>query len=443
MKKIFFYILFHYIYYNNLINCSIILPLYSNFSKIDEKNLSLEKLKENNFENIFKIGIYSNISIGEPEQIIPTLISLQNSNLNFYIINQSLNGTYIKENSQTFKFFENPPNKVNCYGDNYFLTILSEENFKFKDLKLNERNYNLSFNLVINSNKKKLDYKSYIGLAPYEKKENINKISFLTQLKKKRYIFSNIFTLRFDKLKNKGEIIIGNYPHEYEPKKYKIDNLKVIGKEFFNEWIINFNYFAFKKNYDKNNKDLLFEIDKKINFKINIGINYIFLPKKLSKIIDKIIELIYQNNCTKYDLEYSKYTYICNNNIDIKKFPTLILSLKIQKINFELDYSDLFYKKNDTYFLLLKLHNGDLRYGEIGLPFLSKYQLVFHEMDLFVGYYLDNLNKEYSIIIITLSISIFINILFIIFYLRRYYKRKMIKIIDYSYKNDTYIEKLI
>ena len=64
-------------------------------------------------------------------------------------------------------------------------------------------------------------------------------------------------------------------------------------------------------------------------------------------------------------------------------------------------------------------------------------------MDLFVGYYLDNLNKEYSIIIITLSISIFINILFIIFYLRRYYKRKMIKIIDYSYKNDTYIEKLI
>ena len=36
-----------------------------------------------------------------------------------------------------------------------------------------------------------------------------------------------------------------------------------------------------------------------------------------------------------------------------------------EKINFELDYSDLFYKKNDTYFLLLKLHNGDLRYGEI------------------------------------------------------------------------------
>ena len=443
MNNIFFYILFLYIYYNNLINCSIVLPLYSNFSKIEENNISLEKLKENNLEKIFKIGIYSNISIGHPEQIIPTLISLKNSNLNFYILNKSLNGTYIKENSQTFKFFENPPKEVNWYDENYFSTILSEENFKFKDLKLNKINYNLSFNLVINSKKKELDYKSYIGLAPYEKEENINKISFLTQLKNKGYIFSNIFTLNFDKLNNKGEIIIGNYPHEYEPKKYKIDNLKVIGKEFFNEWIINFNYIAFKNNFHNISKDLLFEIDKKFNFKINLEINYIFLPKELSKEIDKIIILIYQNNCKKYDLEYSKYTYICDGNIDIKKFPTLILSLKIQKIFFELDYSDLFYKKNDTYFLLLKLNYGDLRYGEIGLPFLSKYQLVFHEVDLFVGYYLENLHKEYSIIIITLGISIFNNILFIIFYLRRYYKKKFTKTIDYSSNNDTYIEKLI
>ena len=154
MKNNFFYILFLYFDFNNLINCSIVLPLYSNFTKIEENNISLGKLKENNLEKIFKIGIYSNISIGQPEQIIPTLISLQKSNLNFYIINQSLNGTYIKENSQTFKFIENPPKKIDWYGENYFSTILSEENFKFKDLKLNKINYNLSFNLVINSKKK-------------------------------------------------------------------------------------------------------------------------------------------------------------------------------------------------------------------------------------------------------------------------------------------------
>ena len=70
-------------------------------------------------------------------------------------------------------------------------------------------------------------------------------------------------------------------------------------------------------------------------------------------------------------------------------------------------------------------------------------QIVFHEIDLFVGYYLENLHKEYSIIIITLGISIFINILFIIFYIRRYYKKKFTKTIDYSSNNDTYIEKLI
>ena len=441
MKNIIRNIFLCFIYYNPIITSLIILPIYSNLSR-KENNITFEELKENNFEKIYKTGIYTNIGIGDPEQIIPTLISLKNSH--FFISNRNINGTYIKEKSLSFKFIENPPKQLNWYHEDFETTILCQDNFNFKDLRLNKRNYVMSFFLV-NSLNKNIYYKNYIGLAPSEKGK-LNNISFLYQLKEKEYIFSNVFTFNFDKSKNNGKIIIGSFPHEYEPDNYKIDNLKIIGKEFFKEWIINFNYFSIinntiEKNMNNSN-DIIFELEKKIHFKVNFE-NYILLPKELSQEFDKIIQSIYKNNCTKYDLEYLKYTYICNDNINIKDFPIFKLSLKIQKITFELDYSDLFYKINNTYFLLIKLNNGDLRYGEIGLPFLSKYQLIFHEKDLFIGYYLKNNNKEFPIIKTILVTSIFINIIFISLYIRRYFKRKNVKKFDYSYieqnTNDNFI----
>ena len=78
MKNIIRNIFLCFIYYNPIITSLIILPIYSNLSR-KENNITFEELKENNFEKIYKTGIYTNIGIGDPEQIIPTLISLKNS----------------------------------------------------------------------------------------------------------------------------------------------------------------------------------------------------------------------------------------------------------------------------------------------------------------------------------------------------------------------------
>ena len=110
--------------------------------------------------------------------------------------------------------------------------------------------------------------------------------------------------------------------------------------------------------------------------------------------------------------------------------------LKLINHVFELDYTDLFEKRNDTYFLLIVFsHYKSER--EVGLPFLTKYNLVFQENEQVVGYYLKNNEGEgLSLFVSILLISICINILFIVFFVRRYYKRKNIKNIDYTYIND-------
>ena len=46
-----------------------------------------------------------------------------------------------------------------------------------------------------------------------------------------------------------------------------------------------------------------------------------------------------------YDHSSEKFIYICNETIDIKKFPNLIFKMKPIDHIFELDYTDLFQKK--------------------------------------------------------------------------------------------------
>jgi hypothetical protein len=82
-----------------------------------------------------------------------------------------------------------------------------------------------------------------------------------------------------------------------------------------------------------------------------------------------------------------KFIYIYNETIDIKKFPNLIFKMKSIDHILELDYTDLFQKRNDTYFLLIAFSYYQ---KELGLTFLTKYNIVFQENEQVVAYYLKN-----------------------------------------------------
>ena len=112
-----------------------------------------------------------------------------------------------------------------------------------------------------------------------------------------------------------------------------------------------------------------------------------------------------------------------------------MLSFKPINFIFEFDYIDLFLKKNNKYFLLLELSDSN-DIGEIGLPFLFKYNLVFHETENIIGFYIQISDNKDLFFIPFIILSIFINLIFIYLYIRRLYKRKNIKNIDYSYINN-------
>ena len=335
----------------------------------------------------------------------------------------------------------------NIYSYSYFCI----ENFNFKNLYNTYQNYSIHFHIgYVNDNNWILSGENYIGLSPQKFKQDNELIglSFISQMKKKGIIFSNTFTFDFNKInKNYGNIIIGNYPHEYDPKKYNVNNFRVFGslsynKEDGNVWILNFNYFLIRNfTYlnDNLNENVLFEHEGKYDFMINYEINFISLDAEFSSFLATLIENVYGDLCKNIIINYrssEKFIYICNETIDIKKFPSLIFKMKPIDHVFELDYTDLFEKRNDTYFLLIVFsHYKSER--EVGLPFLTKYNLVFQENERVVGYYLKNNEGEgLSLFVSILLISICINILFIVFFVRRYYKRKNIKNIDYTYIND-------
>ena len=430
------------------INTLIVLPIYTG-SSYEEEDLEFptKELRKYNLKKILTTKIFTNISMGNPKQEIKTLITFQSPLL--FIAG---NGTFNHENSSTFNINENPPRVIKMKIQDYLYTYsyFCSDNFFFKNLNNEYKNYTLNFHIGYASDEDwTLSDKNYIGLSP-EKFEHDNEIialSFIAQLKKKGIIFSNTFTFDFDKSnKEMGKIIIGNYPHEYDTKKYNVNDFRVFGllnnDNQRSKWILTFNFFSirnFTYEDDNMNQNIIFEHEGTYNFIINYELNFISLDSELSIHLSSLIENVYENLCTKAIIKYrssEKFTYVCNETINIKKFPSLYFSLKPIDHMFELDYTDLFEKKNNTYFLLIVFsYNQATR--EIGLPFLRKYNLVFQENEQVVGYYLNkNHGEKLSLFVSILLISICINILFIIFFVRRYYKRKNMKKIDYTYFDD-------
>ena len=427
----------------------IVLPIYTDFLyEEDSSKFSTDKLLRYNIKTIFTTKIFTNLSIGTPEQIIPSIITFQSP-----VLFIDRNGTYNHNNSTSFNLYNNHPQliKMQIQDNLYTYSYFCVENINFKNLYNTYQNYSIYFHIGYASDEYWiLSGKNYIGLSPQKFKQDNELIglSFISQLKKKGIIFSNTFTFDFNKNnKNYGNIIIGNYPHEYDPKKYNVNNFRVFGslsynKEDGNVWILNFNYFLIRNfTYlnDNLNENVLFEHEGKYDFMINYEINFISLDAEFSSFLATLIENVYGDLCKNIIINYrssEKFIYICNETIDIKKFPSLIFKMKPIDHVFELDYTDLFEKRNDTYFLLIVFsHYKSER--EVGLPFLTKYNLVFQENERVVGYYLKNNEGEgLSLFVSILLISICINILFIVFFVRRYYKRKNIKNIDYTYIND-------
>ena len=373
------------------------------------------------------------IQIGYPQQDIISFINFNHNNLLIGELLQIPNKIYPKSFYKGYKFdksysFKNITNK-NITKKLFSTTFTCEEKIylftKIKDIEKNKYTCFSDFKFTIENNIKNNNDSLY-GLILVMKLDDTNyDTNFLKQIKNRKIISSFLISFEFTQ-ENEGLLIIGKYPHEYLPEKYKEENLKIIYSYqpkdiYLTNFIINFDEIYSSINNEK------IEIQKYSKGDLFLNIGLIIGVKEYRDFIEKYFfnEYINMNICQKNKILYISdifIVYSCNNDkkFKIEKFPSLNFNIKYENINFEFTYKDLFKKIDNKYYFLVIFQNYDAGSWRIGKPFYLKYTLVYNGDDKTIGFYNKNnisKNKENNELILKINSFkiIIIIILFLIF----------------------------
>ena len=302
------------------------------------------------------------------------------------------------------------------------IKVLNYENNKTSLITIDDVNMILG---VENRGKnKEKSYELNIGLKLlYEKQIYLNtyRYCFIYQLKQKNIINNYYFSIFFQKGKNKNgqtiynlkefintkaELIIGDYPHNYNPSLFDENQLITVLSDYLS-WYLYFSHIYFYIN-NNNKKQIIDTTKAEINFNdflINAPMSYFNLIKKY--FFEKYLS---ENICkTEYSGELLILFCYKSDNFTIKhleKFPTLFFKHDEFKYTFELTYEDLFTEKDNKFWFLVVFESYfDTDKWFLGNIFLRKYYFVFNQDSKTIGFYNLNFprkNKEKEIIIINI-----------------------------------------
>ena len=359
-------------------------------------NLNSESFIQNNLEN----SIYSEIQVGtynsfpEGKNIIMFLNTQKSiSTISDLKICPS-NSFYNKNESTSYQY------KDGLSQDSFYL--YNDIQLKKKE-KLNEIKFEYK-----EENDKKI-FCGMIGFNMINIIDNVN-INFLNNLKKSNYTNNYYLSFNFNEKKAfdnyenlKGEIIIGELPHEYNKDKFNDEYFRqeTVSLE---DRLTNYN-FIFDKIYvglkDKE-KNILIDNKNKSLLKAILEVSYGLIsgPDIYKNYIEENFfnKTEISNICKKME-DYGRgmpyYIYVCDNEIKSKfnLFPDLIFYLQNSNYNFTFCYEDLFMLKNNKYYFNV-IFVGGLDNWRFGLPFFLKYQLVFNQDTKQIGFYTNFTKKE-------------------------------------------------
>ena len=401
-------------------NSIFIIHLFSLFKYFNSYLLfpifSKENPELNYIENLINSSIYTNISIGTPIQTIPMNIKLDDKY--FYISGNEISIHNYEENKSLS--LNKKESQRNFYDGNLKSGIISNDTFYFVSNK--EKNIKKEkFGFILSTNLLNMTKPNVLGLKinPTSYYDDGN---FMYYLKYNNLIEYYIFTMTFLDF-NKGELLIGEYPHDYNSKDYNENNFvtsRTGRNNFYPIWEISIsNIFINEEILDENNYGTL-DIESVCLVGNNIYQN---------KIYDLFFKQLINNNMcfekySKFSDEF--YYYFCKENVNIKNFPNLNFYNKEMNIFFNFTYEDLFVlKDNNLYFLIVFKKNG-LKGWNLGRLFMKKYSFLYDTNRKLIGYY-KPIKNTYSIIftfiIIILGIIIIMLVIYLIYILKNKKKK--------------------
>ena len=348
-----------------------------------------EKEKSSFMESLMKVDIITDISIGSPSQNFETLI--QFNQYNFYISGSNTsNHKYDETKSSSYQKKEDP--KI-FHGEIFIKGQNSTEKIKIGDNKFND----FPFLLITEGKNNEI---SSIGLKPNTNIKSNKDINIIAQLKLAKIINSYTFTIIFnkkeEKKEQKGEIIIGGFPHEFNTEQFKAMN-------YYQTHLVE----RLSVFWD-------FQVDD-----IKVGLDVLYGTKTISIDIESNViygtrEYLYFVNDTYFEsyLQYkecwfevasdqfnNKFDYyVCNKEFKPSFFPNLTFISKDFNASFVFTYRDLFIEKNNNYyFLVIFNQKRDTIYNWVlGKQFLEKYPFVFDQERKIIGYYTQVLPKKFN-----------------------------------------------
>ena len=223
-----------------------------------------------------------------------------------------------------------------------------------------------------------------LGLTLFEKDSFLERYNLISTLKKYNIVDNMVFNYEF-KANNsdEGRLIIGEEPHNYNPKKYHQEQLRSdygSGEHFNIVWGFMFNSIYFF-NEEKNKIFLndikyaqflpeLYCIKGTSTYKKYIEENFFnyYINKSICRFDIESIKISNKNSNHYYIMNCD-----INSEIKIEKFPTIYFSHSKFNYTFELDYNDLFIKKGNKYFFMVIFPYSYIEHFEMGKIFLKKY----------------------------------------------------------------------
>ncbi len=370
------------------------------------------KLDSTNFyQKKYYNNIQTKISLGTPYQTIPLSIMIKQYPTIITSKYSNLDITNLFDQKKSDSYTELKKNPLRAWESIYKECFFAKDTFSIKINSKETKIENFNFLLGTEMGNK---INGLLGLSLKSTRKDLDEYGFIYQLKQKKLIESSVFFIQFDsKNNNKGELIIGKYPHEINSKKFKESDFLTVSSyipSYIDEFDFNFNSIYYGDQLVQNMGITYLEIEK----------NFIQASESFGNIITNnfFSKYVEQGICKEINLEVVFYTYICEKKINLKEFKELKFTLNNVNFTFSLNAKDLFYEMdNNLYFLIYytKINGNTWSFGKI---FFTKYFLVFDSDKEIIGFY-KKIN-EGSIIGTILIILFVIGFLVLIILLLRY-----------------------
>ena len=400
------------------------------FTITDQINNSKLNLIQRLFINPKPISTFL---IGSEKQKINFTIKLNN----YYtcitsIDSNSVLKSYNETLSKTYKLTN--PNKLSN------LETMSETYESQETLIINKKiiqNFPFLLNRLVRFNGM-YDY-AILGLSLQNKYVSDENFNFIKNMKYFNVIDGYSFYFNFYNesaldINNSGELIIGN--DDYFKNNNNFINVDLSNKISYSFWTLNFrNVFYGDINIYKNNKNN-YNKEKFNNIfaEISIEIGLIIANYQMKEVLSN--NFFNKNKCEYLSFRYDNlddeqsslnmylFYFVCNSSVDISKFKPIIFQLKDLNYNFTLNYKDLFFKYNNSYYFLILFGTKNIHFGRF---FLKKFKIAFNQDKKIIYLNIKDNNSKFFNFDFNKNIIIFI--LFLIIFCCIYLILKLIKII--------------